>query len=197
MRILGLDVGERRVGIAISDPTGTVARPLQTLVRSSRSEDFAAIAALVAEHDVGLVVVGSDAETVLAHEYVGRYANDAWDYRGRVSADEALRLLARARLVLAPFVDGLTGRRTSAMASLSCGSRLITSSGHLYDPAFDEGPAPVADSKELFSHFAHTFWEVEDKPADRAQRLSWYRDHCSATKLDGRLLEIVVGGSGN
>jgi len=51
-------MGERRVGIAISDPTGTVARPLQTLVRGSREEDFAAIAALVAEYDVGLVVVG-------------------------------------------------------------------------------------------------------------------------------------------
>jgi len=58
VRILGLDMGERRVGIAISDPTGTVARPLQTLVRGSREEDFAAIAALVAEYDVGLVVVG-------------------------------------------------------------------------------------------------------------------------------------------
>ena len=58
MRILGLDVGERRVGIAISDPTGTVVRPLQTLVRGSREEDFAVVAALVAEHDVGLVVVG-------------------------------------------------------------------------------------------------------------------------------------------
>ncbi len=51
-------MGERRVGVAVSDPTGTVARPLQTLVRGSRQEDFAAIAALVAEHDVGLVVVG-------------------------------------------------------------------------------------------------------------------------------------------
>jgi putative Holliday junction resolvase len=58
MRVLALDVGERRVGVAISDPTGTLARPLQTLVRGSREEDFAAIAALVAEHDVGLVVVG-------------------------------------------------------------------------------------------------------------------------------------------
>ena len=58
MRTLGLDVGERRVGIAISDSTGTVARPLQALVRGSREEDFAAIVALVAEHDVGLVVVG-------------------------------------------------------------------------------------------------------------------------------------------
>jgi putative Holliday junction resolvase len=35
-----------------------VARPLQTLVRGSREEDFAAIASLVAEHDVGLLVVG-------------------------------------------------------------------------------------------------------------------------------------------
>jgi putative Holliday junction resolvase len=58
VRVLGLDVGDRRVGIAISDPTGTVVRPLQTLMRSSRAEDFAAIAALVAEHHVELVVVG-------------------------------------------------------------------------------------------------------------------------------------------
>jgi putative Holliday junction resolvase len=58
VRVLGLDPGERRIGIAISDPTGTLAHPLQTLVRGSREEDFAAIAALVAEHDVELVVVG-------------------------------------------------------------------------------------------------------------------------------------------
>lgn len=58
MRVLALDPGERRVGIAISDPTGTVARPLQTLARKSKEEDFDAIASLVSEHDVGLVVVG-------------------------------------------------------------------------------------------------------------------------------------------
>jgi putative Holliday junction resolvase len=58
MRVLALDVGERRVGVAISDPTGALARPLQTVVRSSREEDFAAIAAIVAEYDVRLVVVG-------------------------------------------------------------------------------------------------------------------------------------------
>ena len=58
MRVLGLDLGERRVGIAVSDPTGTIVRPLQTLIRSSREEDFAALRALVDEHDVDLVVVG-------------------------------------------------------------------------------------------------------------------------------------------
>jgi putative holliday junction resolvase len=58
MRVLALDVGERRVGIAISDPTGALARPLQGLVRGSREEDFAAVAAIVSEYDIGLVVVG-------------------------------------------------------------------------------------------------------------------------------------------
>jgi putative Holliday junction resolvase len=58
MRALALDVGERRTGVAISDPTGTLARPLESLDRGSRGEDFDAVAALVAEHGVDLIVVG-------------------------------------------------------------------------------------------------------------------------------------------
>ena len=57
-RVLALDPGERRIGVAISDPTRTLARSLCVLERRSRQEDFAAIAALVREHGVGLVVVG-------------------------------------------------------------------------------------------------------------------------------------------
>lgn len=55
---MGLDVGEKRVGIAISDPTGTVARPLCALERHPGRGDLDAIAALVAEYAVELVVVG-------------------------------------------------------------------------------------------------------------------------------------------
>jgi putative Holliday junction resolvase len=58
VRVLCLDPGERRVGVALSDPTGTLARPLSVLERGSRKEDFAAVARLVAEHDVERVVVG-------------------------------------------------------------------------------------------------------------------------------------------
>jgi len=58
VRVLALDVGERRIGVAISDPTGTVARPLCTLRRSSRAEDFAAIQRLIDEHAVDKVVIG-------------------------------------------------------------------------------------------------------------------------------------------
>lgn len=58
MRILALDLGERRIGVAVSDPGGTIARPVGVIRRRSRAEDFAAIAALVAEHGAERVVVG-------------------------------------------------------------------------------------------------------------------------------------------
>ena len=57
-RLLALDLGERRIGVAISDPTQTVARPLTFIVRASRQADFEAIARLVAENEVERVIVG-------------------------------------------------------------------------------------------------------------------------------------------
>lgn len=57
-RILALDVGEKRVGVAISDPLGIIARPLEVIQRSSKVEDFEAIGRLVAEHQVDLLLCG-------------------------------------------------------------------------------------------------------------------------------------------
>jgi putative Holliday junction resolvase len=56
--VLGLDVGDRRIGVAISDPTGLVARPLSVLRRTSNLADGDAIARLVAENRVAQIVVG-------------------------------------------------------------------------------------------------------------------------------------------
>lgn len=58
MRVLALDAGERRVGVAVSDPTKTVARPLCTLERAADDEHFAEIGELIIEHAVELVIVG-------------------------------------------------------------------------------------------------------------------------------------------
>lgn len=58
MRILGLDVGDRRIGLAISDPNGQVAVPLRTLHRIVPDGAAEAIRALVAEEDVEAIVVG-------------------------------------------------------------------------------------------------------------------------------------------
>ena len=57
-RLLALDVGERRIGVAISDPTGTVARPLTAIARASRHADFEAVAQLVNDYQVARVIVG-------------------------------------------------------------------------------------------------------------------------------------------
>src|SRR5215203_5654202 len=54
-RVLALDVGTRRLGVAVSDPTGTVASPLATIPRRTPAEDAAALADLAAEHDAAAV----------------------------------------------------------------------------------------------------------------------------------------------
>jgi putative Holliday junction resolvase len=57
-RVLGVDVGTVRVGLALSDPTGTLASPLETLQRAKNGTDLDRLAALVVEHEVAEVVVG-------------------------------------------------------------------------------------------------------------------------------------------
>jgi putative Holliday junction resolvase len=59
VRALGLDLGSKRVGVAIGDRTGTIASPLQVLQRSgSIKRDHEAIAKLVIEEEADIVVVG-------------------------------------------------------------------------------------------------------------------------------------------
>ena len=59
VRALGLDLGSKRVGVAIGDRTGTIASPLRVLQRSgSVARDHEAIAKLVVEEEADIVVVG-------------------------------------------------------------------------------------------------------------------------------------------
>ena len=57
-RVMALDVGERRVGVAMCDPTRTLASPLTTLRAQPREELFRRIGQLIAEHEVVELVVG-------------------------------------------------------------------------------------------------------------------------------------------
>src|SRR5215207_5905389 len=57
-RIMGLDPGERRVGVALSDDLGMLATPLVVLERRSRAVDLSVVAELVQRHGVTEVVVG-------------------------------------------------------------------------------------------------------------------------------------------
>ena len=57
-RILCLDVGEKRIGIAISDPDGRVAFPLDVLNRTSSEKDLGTISDLIDENQVSKLVIG-------------------------------------------------------------------------------------------------------------------------------------------
>ena len=57
-RLLGLDVGEKRIGIAISDETLTLARPLSTLSRASKVEDFQKIKLICDQNQIDKIVCG-------------------------------------------------------------------------------------------------------------------------------------------
>ncbi len=59
MRVLGIDYGRRRIGLALSDEEGILASPLPTYVRGrSEERDIAGLASLIARHGVTAVVVG-------------------------------------------------------------------------------------------------------------------------------------------
>lgn len=56
MRLLGVDLGDRRIGLAMSDADGKLAGPLKTLIRNGR--EIEEILKIVKSEDIGMVVVG-------------------------------------------------------------------------------------------------------------------------------------------
>ena len=58
MRVLALDYGSARTGVAVSDPTGTLARPIGVVERAGSPAGLDRLVALVADHEVERVVVG-------------------------------------------------------------------------------------------------------------------------------------------
>ena len=58
-RILALDLGKKRIGLALSDPLGITAQGLPTLERTNIREDLAALQKIVAEHEVTQILMGN------------------------------------------------------------------------------------------------------------------------------------------
>jgi putative holliday junction resolvase len=57
-RILGLDVGSRRIGVAVSDPLGITAQGLETIQRQNKRIDHSALEKVIREYAVAEIVVG-------------------------------------------------------------------------------------------------------------------------------------------
>src|SRR6185437_6894755 len=119
-RILALDLGARRIGIALSDPLGLTAQPLATLERRSRHADLLALQALAAEHQAALWLLGlprhmSGAEgrqAALVREWgsaLSRFTHlpvEYWDERlTTVEAERILHAASSSRLQTRRAVD--------------------------------------------------------------------------------------------
>jgi putative holliday junction resolvase len=117
MRILALDLGKRRIGIAVSDELGITAQGMDTLNCTNRRTDLAAIARIAREKGVGQILIGNPlnmtgqvgAQAEWVHEYAARIAEytaldvKLWDER--LTSAEANRFLRDGGL----SVDRKTG----------------------------------------------------------------------------------------
>jgi putative Holliday junction resolvase len=57
-RIMGIDFGDSRIGIALSDPLGIMATPLTIITRTEEDEDIGAIIDIIRQNEVGRIVMG-------------------------------------------------------------------------------------------------------------------------------------------
>jgi len=109
-RILGLDVGSRRIGIAVSDPLGITAQGLETLQRRNKRYDFEQLQQVIQEYDVREIVVGlplrmsgdmgiqSDKMQVFAEDLRKRFRLPVHLWDERLTSAEANRLLRETDL---------------------------------------------------------------------------------------------------
>lgn len=58
MRIMGLDIGTKTIGVAISDELGLTAQGLKTIIRKSKEKDFLVISTLISQFQIEKIVVG-------------------------------------------------------------------------------------------------------------------------------------------
>ena len=118
MRVVGLDLGSRRIGVAVSDPSGTIASPHSVIERSGDVDaDHEAIAALVAEESVERVVIGLPISMGGGMGPAARAATAEAEALATVlpvpveTFDERLTTVAADRLLLAGRVKGGARRR--------------------------------------------------------------------------------------
>jgi putative Holliday junction resolvase len=100
MRCLGLDLGDKRIGMAISDELGITAQGLQTLERRNLQSDLDALRALVDAHGVTEIVVG-----------MPRNMDGSYGERAAVTQQFITALEAAFQLPCIPWDERLTSRQ--------------------------------------------------------------------------------------
>jgi putative holliday junction resolvase len=109
-RVMGLDVGSRRIGIAVSDPLGITAQGLETLQRRNKRTDLVALEQVIREYSVKEIVIGlplrmsgaegtqSEKMQAFAEEMRKRFRLPVHLWDERLTSAEANRLLRETEL---------------------------------------------------------------------------------------------------
>jgi putative holliday junction resolvase len=137
MRVLALDHGSARCGVAVSDPTGTLATPLASVERPESRRGLDELVRLASEHDVELVLVGLPL-TLRGEE--GAQAAEA-----RAFAD---RLAARMPIPVELYDERLTTRqaeRTGGSADLDSRAAAHLLEAYLASGAFKQTREPATE----------------------------------------------------
>jgi putative Holliday junction resolvase len=123
LRILAVDPGSKRIGIALSDPTGTIANPLMMIQHVARLLDAAAVAGLAASHEAGLIVVGQSFDDD---------GNPSFEGRRSMRFAEALKTQTTIPVIL--WEESFT-TQDARLARIQMGVKRKSRSGHIDDLA--------------------------------------------------------------
>ena len=109
-RILGLDVGARRIGVAVTDPLGITAQGLDTIQRQNKRLDFGQLESVIRQYEVQEIVVGyplrlsgeigiqAEKMTLFAEELKKRFQIPVHLYDERLTSAEANRVLRESEI---------------------------------------------------------------------------------------------------
>jgi len=123
MKILAVDPGSKRIGLAISDSTGTIANPLTVILHVSRLVDSGIVAELAASHAAGLIVIGQSFDDE---------GNPSFEGRRSMRFADALKTQTSIPVTL--WDESFT-TQAARLARIQMGAARKNRSGHLDDLA--------------------------------------------------------------
>jgi len=186
---------------ALSRAAGAPRRPLVghfgsygALVAPLLDERLVRVLAGASRPDAVLVGAGSEgfaAAFLAAHpEFVGRVRAS-----GVIPPDAVAETLASCDVLLQPYPDGITVRRTSAMAGLAQGRPIVTTTGHLTEPSWAEQGAvalvPVLDVEGFAASAEHLLTDAEERARLGARAYTVYHAHFSVGHLVRTVLAVA------
>jgi putative Holliday junction resolvase len=119
MRTLGIDPGDKNIGVALSDPTGTIANPLMVIRHVSRAIDAATVAELARENNVGKIIVGQSFDI-----------DGKPNFQGRKAARLAAAIRTQTEIPVELW-DEAYSTQTARSARIAMGATRSKRSGHL------------------------------------------------------------------